>query len=162
MSALRWFVSALLVFVGAGMLGGTAAAEEKAEKARVERPSYSFPLRWNEDWSDLSEGPPEPKDFWDRIKHVKLNESGSNWASFGGQFRLRLESWQNFAFAEPNDDTFLLGRVIVHGDFHLGDKWRVYLEGKSAVLTERDLPGGRRTIDEDKLALQQAFVDYKF
>ena len=114
------------------MLGQTAgaeekAAEEKAAEARVERPSYKFPLRWNEDWSDLSQGPLEQKDFWDRIKYVKLNESGSNWASFGGHFRLRMESWQNFVFAEPNDDTFLLGRVFVHGDFHFGDKWRVFV-----------------------------------
>ncbi len=35
----------------------------------------------------------------------------------------------------------------------------MFVEGKSAQATDRDLPGGRRTLDLDTLELQQAFID---
>lgn len=129
----------------------------------VQRPAYSF-LRNNEDWSGLRDAPESAlTDFWDPIKHVPLNEDGSIWASFGGDMRLRGEYWSNFAFGSPvdDDDTFGLWRLRLHGDVHFGDSVRVFVEGKSALATDRDLPGGRRTVDVDSLALEQAFVDLK-
>ncbi|MFO1489899.1 MAG: alginate export family protein [Kiritimatiellia bacterium] len=79
--------------------------------------------------------------------------------SLGGQLRLRFENWDNFAFAPANDDSFLLGRLRLHGDLKLGDRLRVFVEGRSADTTTRDLPGGKRAIDRDTLDLQNAFVD---
>ncbi|MFQ5445246.1 MAG: alginate export family protein, partial [Nitrospinales bacterium] len=38
----------------------------------------------------------------------------------------------------------------------------MFVEGKSALSEGRDLPGGRRTIDVDTIALQQAFIDFRF
>ena len=38
-------------------------------------------------------------------------------------------------------------------------RFRVYVEGKSALATDRDLSGGRRPLDEDSLDLQNAFLD---
>jgi len=35
----------------------------------------------------------------------------------------------------------------------------VFVEGKSALSTNRDLPGGRRALDDDHVALQQLFAD---
>ena len=49
--------------------------------------------------------------------------------------------------------------MLVHGDFHFGSHFRAYLEGKSALATDRELTGGKRSLDEDTLDLQQAFVD---
>jgi len=136
-------------------MDGTAAA--------FQRPSYSF-LRQNEDWSALRHAPESARtDFWDPIKYVPLNDDGSIWASFGGDMRLRGEYWSNFAFGAPADDdeTFALWRLRLHGDVHFGDNVRVFIEGKSALSTDRDLPGGKRTLDVDTLALEQAFVDLK-
>lgn len=140
-------IGALAVF-----LAGGAVAQDAAP-----RPAYKG-LRFNEDWSAFD--PAGGTDFWDPIKHVKLSEDGKYWASFGGSVRFRSESWENLGFAEPNDDSFLLGRVMLHADIHAGENVRVFLQGKSAFMPgDRDLPGGKRGLDVDSLALQNAFID---
>jgi len=127
-------------------------------------PAYQF-LPQNEDWSGLADVPTDLRtDFWDAIKYVPLSKDGAIWASFGGSTRLRLESWWHFNFlpSAQGDDTFLLWRARLHGDFHFGPNLRVFAEGKSALSTDRDLPGGKRTLDVDTLALQQLFIDVRF
>lgn len=138
----------------ASLYATTAVSEEAktAPEATNVAPKTSF-LRWNEDWSNYKNN-----DY----KHVDLNSSGSAWVSFGGHIRVRNELWDNFAFNDNFDDGFVLGRATAHADFHLGDKWRVYTELKTANSTDRDLPGGRRALDVDTFEVQQAFVDYKF
>jgi hypothetical protein len=148
---------------GASIGVSSAAGQDQPEPAEIQRPKYSF-LRSSEDWSVLKDVPRDQlTDFWDPIKYVPLNEDGSIWASFGGSARLRLESWWDFAWGTPSDadDTFLLWRALVHGDFHFGENVRAFVQGKSALSTDRDLPGGRRTLDVDTLALEAAFVDLK-
>lgn len=142
-------VALVLAAVSLGPLA-TAAAQ-------AERPAFK-PLRYEEDWSLFEPG----EDFWDGIKHVDLNGDGSWWASFGGELRVRGEAWENFGFSEVNDDAFILGRALIHGDFHFGESVRAFVTGKSAMATDRDLPGGRRTLDVDEIDLQNAFVDVVF
>ncbi len=121
------------------------------------RPAYKL-LRFDEDWSAFD--PEQGDDFFDPIKHIKLNESGSVWTSIGGDLRFRAEGWENFAFSEPNDDAFVLGRFFLHADFHAGEHVRAFVRGKSAFMPgDRDLPGGKRALDVDSLALQDAFFD---
>ena len=43
----------------------------------------------------------------------------------------------------------------------MGSNFRIFAEVKTANSTNRDLPGGKRPLDVDTLALQQAFFDYK-
>jgi hypothetical protein len=147
--------------LGALVSVSPAAGQDQAEPAETRRPTYSF-LRYTEDWSVLRDVPRDRlTDFWDPIKYVPLNDDGTIWASFGGSTRLRLDSWWGFGFggaADP-DDTFLLWRALVHGDFHFGDNVRAFIQGKSALSTERDLPGGRRPLDVDTIDLEAAFVD---
>ena len=72
------------------------------------RPGYQL-LRQNENWSAIAETSSSDKsDFFDPIKYVPLNESGSIWASFGGHFRVRNETWNNFGFSdtEGRDDNY--------------------------------------------------------
>ena len=78
---------------------------------------------------------------------------------WGGSFRLRLEGWRNFAFLPDADDEFVLGRLLLFADTRFNDRIRLFVEGKSALSTDRDLPGGKRPIDVDTLALQQAYLD---
>ncbi len=73
--------------------------------------------------------------------------------------RLRVESWSNFGFDPDQDDTFLLGRILFGTDLSLGNHFRVYVQARSSLSTERDLPGGRRSIDADDLGFQNAFLD---
>lgn len=124
------------------------------------RPDYSPVLRQAEDWSVLSNREAgDSGDLFDPIKYVPLSDDESIWASFGGQVRLRYEDWSGFGFNNRNDDSFFLTRIRLHGDIHFGDQFRVFVEGKSAQSTDRSLPGARRGLDVDTMALQQAFGD---
>ena len=113
--------------------------------------NWSF-LRQNENWENY---------YNNDFKHIKLNEKGDYWLSVGGHVRYRGELWRNSVFNETNNDVFHLGRATLHADFHLGSNFRIFTEVKTANSTDRDLPGGKRALDVDTLALQQAFVDYK-
>jgi hypothetical protein len=127
-----------------------------AQESSSVRPPFQF-LRWAEDWSKFhaDEGPLDP------LKHLRLTDDGSVWASFGARAEARLESWDDFAFGPmvSNDDSFAVWRVLAHADLHVGEHLRLFVEGKTAQATERDLPGGRRTLDADYLDLQELFVD---
>ncbi len=149
------------IAIAATILG--SAASTAFARSAEQRPKYTF-LRYDEDWSFLRDLPKDQQtDFWDPIKYVPLNDDSSIWASFGGRTRFRLENWRNFDFlpSSVGDDTFLLWRALLHIDLHVGDHVRFFVQGKSALSTERDLPGGRRTLDVDTLALQQAFADLR-
>lgn len=150
-------------FTVASILFSVAATMSAAQEAAVERPAYK-PLRFLEDWSVLKNGLPDQSDPWDGIKYIPLSADESIWLSLGGSMRLRGEHWSDFAFGAPaveNDDTFLLWRLLLHADLHIGENVRLFVEGKSALSTDRDLPGGRRTLDVDSLDLEQAFLDLK-
>jgi hypothetical protein len=86
------------------------------------------------------------------------------WVTFGGSARLRLEAWDGFGFGAPanDDDVFLLAQFLAHADVHFSKDLRFFVQGKSALSTDRDLPGGKRTLDVDTLDLQQAFGDVVF
>ena len=165
----QWWVpcvaAAVVPFLGCPLRAGESqeAGAETEAAAEFQRPAFDV-LRFREDWSDARGlGAASAPDLWDPIKHVSLSDDGSIWASFGGQVRLRLEHWENFDFggAGTRDDTFLLTRVRAHADVHVGPHLRVFVEGQSALSTDRDLPGGRRTLEVDELDLQNGFVDLR-
>ena len=152
----------LLTFIMA--TATTLFAQSKSSEFKP--PKYQV-LRQNENWSGLAnrdEG--EAGDPFDSFKYVPLNGSGSFWMSFGGQFRLRTESWSNFGFGAPwgteDSDLYPLTRAFLHTDMHFGKNLRFFVEGKSALANGRDLVGGARTLEEDKLAVQNAFFDLRF
>ena len=101
----------------------------------------------------------DPTSTLAEIKYIPLSDTA--FLSLGGQVRGRWEVWENFNFVPENDDDFRLLRIRLHGDLHVGEHLRVFVEGKSATATDRDLPGGRRTLDVDELDVQNAFVDWK-
>lgn len=154
-------------------LVGVAASLVRPAEAQAPTPKAAAPpsyqvLRYAEDWSVLAKRDPKaPRDPFDPIKYVPLSRDGSFWMSFGGQARVRGEAWRNFNFGAapagtPVDGEFGLLRVFAHADLHLGRHVRVFAEGKSALVTERRLAGGKRTIDEDRLDLQNGFVELSF
>lgn len=84
-----------------------------------------------------------------------------SWYKFGGSFRLRGENWDNFLFRPGASDDFALLRFLLNGDFRPTDTSRGFLQVKLADSTQRDLPGGHRTIDVDSFALQQAWFELR-
>lgn len=144
------------------LIGGVQRVEAQSagDVPAIQRPAFSPILRQNENWSVFAAGrPADGGDFWDPIKYVPLSDDGEIWASFGGQGRLRFEHFNNFNFVSDNDDNYALWRARLHGDLHFGKNVRVFAEGKSAWVDDRDLPGGARTLDTDTADILQLFVD---
>ncbi len=139
-----------------------SSSQEKKNKqaAAALRPPFKI-LRYQEDWSRLREL--STRTGYDALKFIPLNSSESMYLSIGGQLRLRGESWWDFGFGGPGNRTDVFGqsRVRLHADLHMGPRFRVFAEGKSSLTTNRDLPGGLRTLDVDTIALQNAFVDVR-
>ena len=112
-------------------------------------------------------------DPFDPIKYMRLSSDGHVWASFGGQLRERVEMWHDFNFGVQgtntgdNDDAYLLHRFRAHVDVHAGQMFRAFVEMKSALATDRDLPGtaarpiGLRPVEVDTIDLQNAFLDVR-
>jgi hypothetical protein len=117
-------------------------------------PKYNN-LRFDEDWSQF---PDEGVDsLFDPIK--KIDISDSVWMSMGGEYRFRSEYWDNFGFVDANDDTFVLNRFFLHTDWHFGDHWRLFLQGKATLSSDRALPGGERAaLDVDEGDVWNTFI----
>ena len=147
------------------LLASTPLAQELLPVPEVERPGYQF-LRQNEDWSAFgqSHATGSTDDYLDPIKYIPLSSDGRMWLSLGGHLRVRFENWNNFHFGLApgvgHDDAFVLSHAFLHTDLHLGPNDRIFIEGKTAQSTNRDLPGGTRVLDVDSLDLQQAFWDH--
>lgn len=130
------------------------AAEEETPKKPAQRPFHN--IRSEENWWDLDH-PAES------MKYVPFGKSGDSYLSFGGQLRGRVEFWDNFGFldADSREDSFGLFRLRLHSDLYFGRHVRVFVEGKSAISTRRDLPGGTRILDSDLMSAQQVLVDFR-
>ena len=127
---------------------GLAAAQEGGLKFQN--------IRWAEDWSQY---PEEGIDsVFDPIKKIGLGEN--SWLSIGGEVRLRSKVWSDLEFAKANDDNFNLLRLFLHTDWHFGEHWRVFLQGKYTDAFTRDLPGGERdALDGDHGDIWYAFIE---
>ena len=136
-------------------------ATRTQEKDPMKLPSYQN-VRYEEDGSVLR-GLPQRSGTNEPLKFIPLNQDSTVYLSFGGQARFRLESWSDFGFGGlgSRDDSFGLLRLRLHSDLVAGPFFRLFFEGKSALATGRDLPGGLRIIDVDTLDLENAFADLK-
>lgn len=145
-------------------LAPLGATQDGGAPAPIQRPRYQV-LPQNEDWSTLrDEDRARTDDFWDRIKFMPLDAEGTRWLTLGGQARMRGEFWRGASFGQvpagaSADDELLLWRFLLHADLHLSRDLRLFFQGKSALLSDRELPGGKRTLDEDRADVQQLFAD---
>jgi len=116
--------------------------------------------RYDEDWSYLR-NPDTRTEQLDRLKYIQLNDRGW-YVSLGGEARWRYEFFSEFAFgAGPQDPNgYWLQRYLLHADWHLGKRVRVFSQLQSGIENGRN--GGPRLTDDDRLELHQAFVDLKF
>ncbi|MGH9874918.1 MAG: alginate export family protein [Pyrinomonadaceae bacterium] len=115
--------------------------------------------RYDEDWSYLSDGG-RRTDPLDELKYIRLTNRGW-YVSLGGEARVRYEYFNEFAFgAGPQDSNgYVLQRYLLHADWHLGKRLRVFTQLQSGIETGRK--GGPRPTDDDRLEVHQAFVDLK-
>jgi hypothetical protein len=158
-AALGLGTSAFAQYSPSGSATPTAGAKSAAA-APVTPPAYT-PVRWNEDYSYLKTAP--KSDLFDPVKYIPLGPD--DWyLSLGGQYRFRYEYFNNVNFSPAgsaqDEDGYYLNRLLVYADLHLGPMFRVFAQGKSSLIDDRD--GGPRPVDADEADIQQLFADARF
>lgn len=118
-------------------------------------------LRYEENWRP-SEGRPAEADFFTPIKFVPLNHQTTSYLSLGGEIRQRYEYTRNPTWGDDPQDAHgvYLQRYILQADLHFTRNLRVFTQVLSALESGRS--GGPSPVDENQLALQNAFLDIGF
>ena len=116
-------------------------------------------LREDEDWSHLRSGSPR-RDWLDPIKYIPLGDNPDYYLTIGGQIRQGFEYFHNemWGAGPAEDNRYSLQRYMMHTDFHLGKRVRVFTQLKSGLSFGR-IGGPRPIVDQDKLDINQAWVD---
>jgi hypothetical protein len=119
-------------------------------------PTYKY-LRADEDYSYLRDRACRTDPF-DGIKYIPLRSDPEWFVSLGGEVRENVEYFSNPRWGQqPQGSAYALQRFMFHSDVHLGERWRIFTQLKSGLENNRE--GGARVIDEDKLDINQAFLD---
>src|SRR5438477_377282 len=124
-------------------------------------PPYTL-LRFNEDYTYLAD-PRNRTDPFDPVKYIPLDpDDPKRYLSFGGELRERFEHFTNPGFGvppNPDDDDYLRQRIAIHGDLHVTEHFRVFVQGISGLqLGSRQEPP---PVNQDVADLQQAFTDVR-
>ena len=121
--------------------------------------------RWTEDWSYLARTPPQKRqqDWFNRLKYIPLNNSGSIWLSLSGESRLRymFQNHPMMGTAGVSNSSMVLLRNQYAGDLHLGSHVRVYAELINAEAGGSNSYGYQAGTQRERLDLQQGFVELK-
>jgi hypothetical protein len=135
-----------------GLFSGIAIAQEQSPA----RPAYKL-LRYDEDWSNLP-STAGSGDWLDPLKNIRLGIGDDWFVTIGGEIRERFEFFDHGGWGrEPSDNHYLLQRYMLHADWHLGGRFRFFGQLKSGLENNRS--GGPRPPDEDRLDVQQAFLE---
>lgn len=112
---------------------GQAAEAQPPAPSRPWPPPYYADRRFEENWRPLDWNDPHKgaRDFFDKIKAIKLNDSGSVWVGFGGQQRGRYARQSTVFYGGSGDfePVMWTWRTRAYADLHFGEKFRVFGEG---------------------------------
>lgn len=135
----------------------TPPPAEPAKPAASGRPPFQC-FRYGEDWSALAD-PSKRTLPLDELKYIALDDDPKIWLSLGGESRTRYEFFNEpgFGLRGLSRDDYLLERLMLHADLHVGDHVRVFAQTVSAwQLWGETAPPATQ---DDRLDLQQAFAD---
>jgi len=121
-------------------------------------PGYKM-LRFDEDYSSLTNSA-NRTDWFDPVKYIPLRADDPLWyLSFGGELRERVEGNYdpNFGIHGVGPDSYLLQRITLSTDVHLGERVRVFAMGISGIVAGESHPPP--PVQQDPIDLQFAFVD---
>jgi hypothetical protein len=121
-------------------------------------PSYQM-LRFNENYGCLS-NTVNRSDLFDPIKYIPLRRDDPSWyLTVGGELRERFEGNynENFGIGGQGPDSYLLQRVTLLTDWHLGERARFFVEGISGIMEGETPPAP--PVQQDPIDLQFAFLD---
>jgi hypothetical protein len=127
-----------------------------AASANADTPAFKS-LRYDEDYRWLRDEASRDSP-WAQIKYLP-SSGGDSYLSLGGEVRERFESWRNpdFGTGGVERDDYLLQRLLLHADLHVGNRLRVFAQLGDHRQFFEDAPSG--STDEDRLDVHQAFVD---
>lgn len=136
----RAWVAGAVVLCTALPAGSQTTADPEtpaAPTAPVAAPSRPWPVpyyaerRFDENWEPTDWADPHKgaRNAFDKIKAVRLNDSGSAWVGFGGSLRGRMAYQSTVTYAGPFEfePTMWTGRLRAHADLHV-QKFRVFGE----------------------------------
>jgi Alginate export len=120
----------------------------------VARPSILF-NRWQEDWSVLAD-PSVPHEAFDNLKYMPL--ASDAYLSLGVNLRERFEGNDavEFGVGGTKPEDYVISRLEAHADLRVAD-FQVFVQLESAFAPGKILLA---PVDQDRLALEQAFVAY--
>ena len=120
-------------------------------------------VRYNDNFSYLNNDTFHKKGV-EKLKYIHLSKEAN--ISFGGEIREQYQYYNNPNFGDIpsgfNKDytSQLLQRVMLHTNMELGNKLRIFAQVGSTFRFFNPNPATPE-IDENKLSLHQAFVDYQ-
>lgn len=119
-------------------------------------------LRYNDNFSYLKSDTVK-KNGIEKIKHMPLAKEGN--ISFGGDLREQLQYYKNINFGDgktSHSNTIQLWhRLMLHSNLEIGKKVRLFTQLGSTFRFFNPDPLTPE-IDQNKLSLHQAFVDYYY
>jgi len=120
-------------------------------------PAYQM-LRFDENYYCLT-NPANRNDWSDAIKYIPLNANHPDmYLTLGGELRERFEDTQDLNFGiGAGSESYLLQRITLLSDLHLGDRVRIFAEGISGLVAGTPRPAP--PVQDDSLDLQFAFLD---
>jgi hypothetical protein len=129
-----------------------------AEAQTLPRDPGPFPpVRYEENDRALAD-PAKRTSFFDAVKYMPLGSDPSSYVSVGGEVRERYEHYthEGFGLFGVRYEDYLLSRVLLHADVHLGDTVRAFVQ-----FSREDAPHKVFSTPVDRNAgdLAQAFLD---
>ncbi|MBL0739862.1 alginate export family protein [Chryseolinea sp. Jin1] len=112
-------------------------------------------LRYDENYSFLKDS---SRSWYEQMKYMPRQPSAKSYLSFGGEVRYQYFKFNNEAWGDaPEDiDGYLLNRLLLHADLHLGRRVRVFTQLQSSVAAGRIDPS---PVEMNPLDLHQIFLD---
>lgn len=150
----------LTLIIGVALALGLVAPNAARADVADDEPGCVHPplenLRYDEDNSFLRV-PACHADLWDPVKYIPLSFPLESYLTLGAHLRERYEYFHNQDWGRAPDDGYVLTRLMIFGDLHLGAHVRLFAELATQFVAGR--AGGPGPLDQDLADVHQAFVD---
>lgn len=114
-------------------------------------------MRYDEDYSNLRDS---NRNFYQRLKFLPVSANKSIYLTLGGEVRWEFAGKENEDWIKDQGfNHSFLRRYVVYSDFNIGKRFRIFTQLNSAL--ENGSKYGPPPVDEDKLAVQNLFAEYR-
>lgn len=159
---MRCSLTIAAALLAAAPLSVTAAPSTPEPAPQQPWPGYAPKMfRWDEDYRFLRDRPGLGF-FPYRLKYIPLSEDGERYLSVGGEYRFRVDRYQNPDFGLHHAPGFssVQQRFLLHADLHLDRGARVFVQ--LGADTENGRKPAARPADRSRIDLAQGFLELSF